>query len=190
MSSHPQEVVARARAGEEAAFRELVNEHSRAVYRLAYRLTGNAHDAEEVVQETFFKVFRSLDGFDGRSRFDTWLYRVTSNAAMDYLRRRQRHADRRADLERPGGETIPIAAPIPGPEGRAGGRVIGERIESALEALSDAERIAFTLRHVEGRSIREIGEVLDLRESAVKNAIFRGVQKMRQQLAPLASELS
>lgn len=190
MNSALPDIVARAQAGEEAAFRALVNEHSRAVYGLAYRLTGHAHDAEEVVQETFLKVFRNLDRFDGRSRFETWLYRVASNAATDLLRRRQRHRERTAALESPAGEPLPLPSAIRGPEGELGGRVLGERIAEAMERLTPGERTAFTLRHVEGCSIREIGEVLGLRQNAVKNAIFRAVRKMRHELAPIASELS
>lgn len=190
MSSHSQQLVARAREGEEAAFRALVQEHSRAVYGRAYQLTGDPHDAEDVVQETFLKVFRNLDGFDGRSRFETWLYRVATNAAMDLMRKRQRHASRRAEIEAPSGDPLPVEAPIPDPEHRAEGRAVGERIEHAMSRLTVGERAAFTLRHVEGQSIREIGEALGLKDNAVKNAVFRAVQKMRRELAPLTSETS
>lgn len=188
MSTHTESIAARARAGEEGAFRALVNEHGRRVFGLAYRLTGNEHDAEEVVQETFLKVFRSVDGFEARARFDTWLYRVTTNAAMDLMRKRRRHDGRRADLELADGGERPLTVHGPDPERQSRGREIGDRISQALDLLTPSERAAFTLRHVEGLSIREIGEVLGLRDNAVKNAIFRGVQKLRQALAPIASE--
>lgn len=185
MSTRTEHIVARASAGEEEAFRALVDRHGRRVFRLAYRLTGNEHDAEEVVQETFLKVFRNLDGFDARARFDTWLYRVTSNAAMDLMRKRQRHDGRRADLESADGRPAVLAAADPDPERTSRSRQTGERIAEALDLLTPAERVAFTLRHVEGMSIREIGDLLGLRSNAVKNAIFRGVQKMRRELAPM-----
>lgn len=190
MSTHTEQLVARARSGEDEAFRALVDEHGRRVFGLAYRLTGNTHDAEEVVQETFFKVFRSLDGFEARARFDTWLYRITTNAAMDLMRKRQRHDSRRADLETTDCEERPLPAHGPDPERASRGRQIGEQIAGALDLLTPAERAAVTLRHVEGLSIREIGDVLGLQGNAVKNAIFRGVHKLRQELAPIASEMS
>lgn len=179
------DIIARAQAGEEEAFRMLVERHGRSVFRLAYRLTGRPDDAEDVVQETFLKVFRSIDTFEERARFDTWLYRVTSNSAMDLIRRRQRHDSRAAPLDQ-AGAGLPLEAAIPGPDHLAGSRQLGGRIAAAMEQLTPGERAAFCLRHVDGLSIAEIGETLGLRASAVKNAIFRAVQKMRQQLAPVS----
>jgi RNA polymerase sigma-70 factor (ECF subfamily) len=189
MSTHSPEIVARARAGEEGAFQALVEAHGRDVFRLAYRLTGNQHDAEEVVQETFLKVFRNIEGFEARARFDTWLYRVTANAATDLVRKRQRHDARRAPLPTGEGAALPLRSAAADPEREARGRLIGVEIAAALAALTPAERAAFTLRHVQGLSIDEIGETLGLRANAVKNAIFRAVRKMRRELAALASEL-
>ena len=182
------EIIARAKAGHEEAFRMLVERHSRAVYRLAYRLTSHAQDAEEVVQETFLRVFRNLDGFEARARFKTWLYRVASNAAMDQLRRRKRHGEREAPLETDEGAiSFPVLAP--GPEHAAAGGEIGERIAAAMDLLTPSERAAFTLRHLEGRSIAEIEAALGVRTNAAKNTIFRAVQKLRLELEPLMSEL-
>lgn len=182
------EIIARAKTGHEEAFRMLVERHSRAVYRLAYRLTSHAQDAEEVVQETFLRVFRNLGGFEERARFRTWLYRVASNAAMDQLRRRQRQGDRETPLETQEGV---IAFPVsgPGPEHTAASGQVGDRIAAAMERLTPAERTAFTLRHLEGRSIQEIEEALGVRTNAAKNTVFRAVQKLRLELEPLMSEL-
>lgn len=188
MSGSDEDLIARAKGGDTGAFRALVDEHGRRVFGVAYRITGNRHDAEEVVQETFLKVFQTIDGFEGRSRFNTWLYRVASNAAMDLMRKRLRHDDRRADLETPFGTPRPLPSSGPDPERRSQGREIGDRIETAMAALTPAERTAFTLRHVQGMSIREIGDVLEISTGAVKNTIFRGVQKMRERLEPLAEE--
>lgn len=188
MSGTIPETVARAAAGEEEAFRMLVDEHGRSVYRLAYRLTSDPHDAEEVVQETFLKVFRKIDTFDGRAKFDTWLYRVASNCAMDLLRGRQRHDERQEPIEDEEGTPRPLSGKEPGPERSAWGGELGERIAAAMETLSDSERAAFTLRHRQGMSIGEIGEVLGLGNSAVKHAVYRAVQKMRQELAPVMGE--
>ena len=182
------EIVARARAGEEEAFQMLVQEHSRSVFRLAYRLTRNEADAEEAVQETFLRVFRKLHGFKEQARFKTWLYRVAANASMDVIRRRQRHHDREAPLETAVGSERPLPSAVPGPEQLSQGGQLGDQIATAMQQLTSGERAAFTLRHVQGMSIAEIGEALGLRSNAVKNAIFRAVKKMRQELAPIVSE--
>src|SRR5205809_2616672 len=86
--------LARARRGDGEAFRELVERHSREVFRLAFRMTGNEHDAEDVVQETFLKAYRKLPSFEERSQFGSWLYRIAANSAYDLLRARVRHDDR------------------------------------------------------------------------------------------------
>ena len=82
--------VAQARAGDSEAFRLLVERHSRALFKLAYRMTGNEHDAEDVVQDAFLKAYRNLDRFEERSQVSSWLYRIASNCAFDVLRRRKR----------------------------------------------------------------------------------------------------
>ncbi len=184
------EVIARAQAGEEEAFRMLVEQHSRNVFNVAYRIVGNSADAEEAVQETFLKVFKRLGSFEERARFTTWLYRVAANAAMDVVRRRQRHATREAVLEDQEGQLLPFAAEAPGPEREAEGGEISDHISAAMDRLTPGERAAFTLRHLQGLSIREIGEALDMQSNAVKNSIFRAVQKMRRELAPFARETS
>lgn len=87
MSDNLPEIIARAQAGEEEAFRMLVEQHSRSVFNVAYRIVGNPADAEEAVQETFLRVFKKLHSFEERARFTTWLYRVAANSAMDLVRK-------------------------------------------------------------------------------------------------------
>ena len=87
------ETVAQARAGDADAFRRLVERHSRNVFRLAYRMTRNEHDAEDVVQEAFLKAYRSLDRFEERSHFGSWIYRIAANCAYDSLRARERRQE-------------------------------------------------------------------------------------------------
>src|SRR5438128_10682346 len=88
-------VLARARQGDSDAFRTLVERHSRSVFRLAYRMTGNEQDAEDVVQETFLRAYKQLSHYESRSSFSTWLYRIASNYSLDLIRMRKRHADKR-----------------------------------------------------------------------------------------------
>jgi RNA polymerase sigma-70 factor (ECF subfamily) len=169
----------RARTGDASAFDAIVETHTPALYRLAYRLTGNAQDAEDVVQETFVRAYTRLDEYAGEEHLEAWLRRATANRAVDLLRRRARWREA-------GGETIDhLGSSSPGPErGALDGEVRG-RVAETLEELSPRERVAFLLRHVEGRSIAEIGQVLGTGTSATKNHIFRAVRKMRQALEPL-----
>ncbi len=180
--------VQQALAGDRDAFRVLVDRHSRSIFRLAYRMTGNEHDAEEVVQETFLRAYRRLGKFEARSNFGTWLYRIGINCSLDFRRSRQRHEERR-EPDDPEGNPAVQQLPSDSP---AADRVVfsgevGATVERTMNELSDVERSAFVLRHFEGLSIEEIGKTLGLRTSATKNSIFRAVQKLRRALEPMVS---
>lgn len=178
--------VQRAREGDTDAFRALVDRHSRRVFNVAYRMTSNEHDAEEVVQNAFLKAYENLAQFDGRARFGTWLYRIAVNCAHDVMRRRQRHHRRRLDEDpRQAPAYLDVPTSDPDPARLAHSSEIQEAIASSMDRLSEQERAAFVLRHFEGMSIREIGRVMGTGDSATKNAIFRGVQKLREDLEPL-----
>jgi RNA polymerase sigma-70 factor, ECF subfamily len=179
-------VLARARQGDSDAFRALVERHSRSAFRLAFRMTGNEQDAEDVVQESFLRAYRQLGRFESRANFGTWLYRIVANCSVDLMRAKQaRHDQARA-------EPLDNATDISAPDGRDPERLarsaeIEHRVQEALGALSPLERAAFTLRHYEGRTIDEIGGTLGLGTSAAKHSVFRAVKKLRLALAPLRS---
>ena len=180
--------VGQARAGDSEAFRLLVERHSRALFRLAYRMTGNEHDAEDVVQDAFLKAYRNLDRFEERSQVSSWLYRIAANCAFDVLRRRQRRDSPTDSLDV---EDAPeLEAPVPGPDRLAQGGDVRRGLEAALERMSARERAAFVLRHFEGRSVKEIELALGLDTTAVKQSVCRAVRKARQVLAPLAGTAS
>jgi RNA polymerase sigma-70 factor, ECF subfamily len=179
-----------AQAGDDQAFRRLVERHSRGVFQLAFRLTGSEPDAEDIVQDAFLKAYRELKRFEARSSFGTWLHRITVNCAYDLLRRRPRHSaeslDAAADEDAQGGGGIePEADGTSQPDRLAFGAEVQGHVRAALDLLTPTERTAFVLRHLEGRSLDEIGETLGLRTGATKHSIFRAVQKMRRALAPL-----
>ena len=176
--------VAQARAGEPDGFRVLVELHSRAVFRLAYRMTGNEQDAEDTVQETFLRAWRQIRQFDARSRFSTWLHAITVNCALDLLRARSRR--QRAEEAVDPSELARQAAAAPGPERQAVSRQTGWRVLAALGALSPVERAAFLLRHFEGVPIEEIAKVVGRKNGAVRHSVFRAVVKLRRALAPAA----
>jgi RNA polymerase sigma-70 factor (ECF subfamily) len=180
--------VARARAGDSEAFRLLVEAHGRALFGLAYRMTGNRHDAEDVVQEAFLKAYRGLGSFDERSKVGSWLYRIAANCAFDVLRARQRRDRHFASSDDEPSPEPPASEP--GPDRMAMGKDVRDRVAAALAVMSPRERAAFVLRHFEGRSIEEIGRALDLDTSAVKQSVLRAVRKARQVLAPLDGAVS
>jgi RNA polymerase sigma-70 factor (ECF subfamily) len=173
--------IARVRAGDDDAFRELVERHGRAVFHVAFRVTGRVEDAEDVVQETFLRAYRQLDRFEARSNVRTWLHRIATNCAIDLLRARPKRevAEEPEGLER---AAVASGDERPSPERSVLGVQIRERLGDAMAVLTELERATFTLRHFEGLSIDEIGRALGLNTSATKQGIFRAVRKMRREL--------
>lgn len=169
--------------GSAADFRAVVEMYGQRLYRLAYRMTANPHDAEDLVQETFLRAYRSRHRFQARACVGTWLHRICTNAALDHLRRH-----RTQPQPAPGGDAADsgLAELLPSrqasPERLLLSQEVSARIRSALNLLTPLERAAFVLRHYEQLSIEEIGAILGLRVSATKNTIFRGVRKLRRQL--------
>ena len=182
--------VERTLAGDRDAYRVLVERHSHNVFRLAYRMTGNRHDAEEVVQEAFLRGYQKLGQFTARSSFGTWVYRIAANYAIDRMRQRQKEEARREAPraeESDGMESDPLSHvqdKAPTPERLTQSIELRKQMERALAALSEAERTAFVMRHWEGCGIEEIAVVLKSSTSATKNTVFRAVQKLRQALQP------
>jgi RNA polymerase sigma-70 factor (ECF subfamily) len=180
--------VALARDGDSEAFQTLVERHSRAVYRLAHRMTGNPSDADDVVQETFLKAYRQLGRFESRANFATWLHRIAVNCSIDLIRSRpHREAGTDAgDLEQLGASDATEAVQKT-PERLMLSTEVQERINDAMSSLSRMERAAFVLRHFEGHSIDDISQALGLKANATKHSIFRAVKKMRVALEPLVT---
>lgn len=170
-----------ASGGDSDAFRELVERHATAVFRLAYRMTGNETDAEDMVQETFLRAWKEIRRFDGRASFGTWLHRICANRTVDFLRSRNRWqptlstaTDEEHDPFRG------LASEEPSPERAARSAEAGAMLEPALAALSEIERTAFVLRHYEGLPIDEVASALGVQPGAARHSIFRAVRKLRR----------
>lgn len=181
--------VERTLAGDRDAFRVLVERHSHNVFRLAYRMTGNRPDAEEVVQEAFLRAYQKLGQFAARANFGTWVYRIAANYAIDRMRQRKKEEARKVEpaVRDEGRENDPVTLvhdAAPTPERLAGSIELRKHMEIALGALSYSERTAFVMRHWEGCAIEEIAEVLKSSSGAAKNTVFRAVQKLRLALQP------
>lgn len=179
--------VSRARGGDADAFRDLVQRHSRTIFRVAYRMTGNEHDADDVVQETFLRAYRQIEKFEERANFGTWLHRIAVNCSLDLLRSRGRHEKNRiTDKEDEDGEmTHDFESREPQPDRLLLSAELKQHVLAALDRLSGNERTAFILRHFEGMPVEEIGRALGIQVNAAKHTIFRAVRKLRESLEPL-----
>src|SRR5439155_15213307 len=141
--------VSRARTGDADAFRLLVERHSRAIFRVAYRMTGNEHDADDVVQETFLRAYRQIGHFEERANFSTWLHRIAINCSLDLLRSRGRHEKHRVMTDEDDEMTPDFPSTDPQPDRLLLSAELQQHVVSALDRLSGNERTAFMLRHFE-----------------------------------------
>ncbi|HMF92547.1 MAG TPA: sigma-70 family RNA polymerase sigma factor [Candidatus Angelobacter sp.] len=184
-------IVAQVLAGDRDAFRVLVDRHSRNLYYVAYRMTGNEQDSEEIVQETFLRAYKALERFEMRANFGTWIYRIAVNRTLDFLSTKKTHMQKTYQItDEPDPEKnheIQVETSQPGPDRMLLSAEMKAKMTQALGLLTAVERVAFTMRHMEGRSVEEISQTLKLKNSAAKNTIFRAVRKLRQQLEPFAS---
>lgn len=179
------------RAGDRAEFARLVETYSGSIYRLALRMLNNAQDAEDILQETFLKAFRHMDSFDGRAKISTWLYRIATNEALMFLRRR-----------RP--DTFSINDPFEGsdedqeplqivdwcclPEREMMSAESRLELDRAADNLPHTLRLVFLLRDIEGLSTRETADVLSLTETAVKTRLSRARLRLREDLSAYFAE--
>jgi RNA polymerase sigma-70 factor (ECF subfamily) len=171
-------------AGDRDAYRLLVARYSQVVFRAAYRITGNESDAEEAVQEAFVRAYQSLAKFEGRSSMATWIYRIAANCAHDIVARRRPLTPIGESPDPELGE-VQLADGNAGPDRLLLSREIEATRQAAMNGLTPVERTAFVLRHMEDRSTEEIAAALNIAPNAAKQAVFRAVQKLRQQLRPL-----
>ena len=179
MDSTDRECVEAVLSGDRDAYRDLVFRYSGSVFRAARRITGNDADAEEVVQDTFLRGYLQIRTFELRADFGTWIYRIGVNRSIDLLRKRKRQPEPKSDA-------LPQAVDgAAGPERLLLSAELGWRRRSAMARLTEVEAAAFSLRHMEDRGIDEIGELLAISTEAAKQAVFRAVQKLRRELAPL-----
>ena len=181
--------VERTLAGERDAFRLLVERHSQQLFRLAYRMTGNEQDAEEVVQEAFLRAYRNLGQFGSRANFGTWAFRIAANYAIDRMRQKKKEDSRRSTPSALSEETEQDPLDLvpderPSPDRLTVNNELRKKMQEALKNLSYSERTAFVMRHWEGCAIEEIAAVLKSTTSAAKNTVFRSVQKLRRALEP------
>lgn len=169
-------------AGDREAFGELVRRHSRMLFRLAFRMTGNEADADDVVQEAFLRAYQKLATFESRADFGTWIYRIAVHCALDRLQRRKQEEARRVTEDNDPEEGVQVADGKPDPERLAMSAEMAGLQEVAMRGLTAMERTAFVLRHLEERTTEEIAAALDVTPNTAKQSVYRAVQKVRRRL--------
>ena len=186
MGTNDHEAIRAVLGGDREAYGILVKRHSQSLFRVAFRITRNESDAEDVVQEAFLRGYRKLEGFESRSNFGTWIYRIAVRYALDKISgRRWDDSSRVAEENDPEQEQVQVADEAAGPDRLLLSGEIGALQEAALHSLTDTERTAFVLRHMEDCTSEEIGAALGIPPNAAKQAVFRAVRKLRSRLAPL-----
>ena len=186
MQGNDHSIVRAVLAGDKEAYGALVRAHSASVFRVAFRIAGNEADAEEIVQEAFLRGYQRLESYQGRSTFGTWIYRIAVNCALNRIGQPGIEADyRHGDESDPEAKTVQVAARDADPERVLLSKEITVAQDMAMQRLTPTEKSAFVLRHLEERSTSEIAEVLNIAPNAAKQAVFRAVQKLRRELAPL-----
>ena len=186
MQENDHSIVRAVLAGDKEAYGALVRAHSGSVFRVAFRMMGNEADAEEIVQEAFLRGYQRLASFERRSGFGTWIYRIAVNCALNRISQNCVDAEYRLGEESdPEQKIVQVAATAADPERSLLSREIEAVQAQAMQRLTPTERTAFILRHMEDRSTSEIAELLGVAPNAAKQAVFRAVQKLRRELAPL-----
>lgn len=176
------ELIRAARSGDRSAFEALVTANQAMVYSLAYRMTGNPEDAADIAQEAFLNAWRGLGSFGEQSSFSTWLYRLTSNACIDFLRREKRRPALSMTLEEDSDDDD-RQADLPderfSPERELERKEAAQAVRRGLAALSPEHREVLVLRELEGLSYQEISAALGIEEGTVKSRIARARLALR-----------
>ncbi len=175
-------LIRRAQSGDEGAFEQLLLAHQKSVYNLCLRMAGNPDDALDLSQEAFIRAWRALGQYQFDAAFSTWLFRLTSNICIDFLRKqkRQQHMSLTATDEDESGEEFAVPDPAPGPEEQAVHNERRQAVARAMAALPEDYRAVMQLRAVEALSYEQIAEILDIKVGTVKSRLARARAQLRK----------
>lgn len=183
-------LVERAKRGDVAAFEQLISQYERKVYNLAFRLTGNREDANDVAQEAFIRAYSSIPEFRGDSSFATWLFRIVNNACLDELRKRKRQRvtslDEKLSIE--DGEMdrqLAVANEAEGPEQALERVEVQRAVQESINALDEEYRVVVLMRDIEGYSYNEIAEQLGINLGTVKSRLNRARNALKEMFGNL-----
>jgi len=169
----------------------LVGQYKKKVYYLAYDITGDHHEAEDISQEVFMKAFRALKTFRRDAKMSSWLHQITVNSSIDSLRRKSvRHAKSMGELDHVSTQENLVASgahnfdPVQSTESAQ----IQNRISQALQKISPKERTVFVMCHYNGLKLKETAEILNVTIGTVKSLLFRAIRKLRKELSPFMNK--
>lgn len=171
-------LIMKAARGDSWAFEQLMNKHEAKMYSVALRMCGNCEDAQDCLQETMLRIYRSLDKFKGQSAFSTWAYRITMNTCLDELRRRKARPSTSFDSLLESGWDP--AAETDTPEDAAVSNEQKRLVKEAIDALPEDMRAPIVLREMHDMSYEEISDILSVNVGTVKSRISRGRERLRQ----------
>jgi RNA polymerase sigma-70 factor, ECF subfamily len=175
-AAREQDLIIEIKEGSHDAFRVLVQTHMKQVYDIAFSILGDHDDADDVAQEAFVNVHRSLAKFRGDSEFGTWLYRIVKNCALNRLKQRKRKQRREVELAFADDEMVSVNTGVASTEDTR------LHVERALHELPTLQRAVVMLRHINGLSTQQVSRILDCSEGTVKTHLHRGLKKMRDRL--------
>lgn len=186
------ELIEEFRTGNQQSFEELIGRYSTKAFSLASRLTRSQEDAEEVLQDVFVTVYRKIAGFEGKSSFSSWLYRVTVNASLMKLRKKRNDHTVSVDDAQPQIDEAIVNRSFNNIEGDVMTlrHELSTALEDAISKLPDDYRPVFILRDVDGLTSREVGRILDLTVPAVKSRLHRSRLMLRRKLQRFYQEYS
>jgi RNA polymerase sigma-70 factor, ECF subfamily len=176
MTNEEQILIENVQRGEVAAFQELVEKYKQKVFYMALDMTGNHHDAEDLSQEVFMKVFTAIKDFRGEAKLSSWLYRIAMNTCIDKTRRKHLKL---VDID---DRVYEQATPGKNPEQLLQDRATQDQIEQALQKLPPRQRSIFVMRHYNELMLKEIAEALGISEGTVKAQLFRAIQRLQKEL--------
>lgn len=179
-------LVERLCSGDINAFQEIVERYKKKIYYIAYDIVGDHHEAEDVSQEVFLKMYRALDRFRKDAKMSSWLYQIAVNSAIDSIRKKKtRRRINVEDIEQVGHRERSLESENPeaNPERRAVSSLMQRHIELALHKVTPQERAVFVMRHYNEFKIREIADVLAVSSGTVKSLLFRALKKLRKELS-------
>lgn len=175
-------LIRRAQSGDEGAFEQLLLTHQKSVYNLCLRMAKNPDDALDLSQEAFLRAWRALDQYQFDAAFSTWLFRLTSNVCIDFLRKqkRQQHMSLTVTDEDEPGEELAVPDPTPGPEEQTIQNDRRAAVARAMASLPEDWRVVMQLRVVEQLSYEQIAGILDIKVGTVKSRLARARTQLRK----------
>ncbi len=178
-------LISRCQKGDQDALKEIFDQYREKVYRIAYGVVRHREDALDIVQEVFIKLFRSIKHFEGKSRFYTYLYRMTMNTAIDHSRKMKKISVSSIDEE---GGVVPVDAAERRPDRIAAQKELEQRLKEAMDKLPEDQRTALIFREVEGLSYQEMAEAMGCSIGTVMSRLHYGRKKVQESLREYMNE--